>query len=102
MCNLSWTPYSNLEKGNSLNHSCVSNSRHMGCLEYTYLRTENMIKFGIIINSITITTFACNQLQHWSDITVTVMQYWYDQCWSIPDTDSTRITDDFRVVSLRG
>ena len=24
MCNLSWTPHSNLEKDNSLNHSCVS------------------------------------------------------------------------------
>ena len=24
MCNLSWTPRSNLEKDNSLNHSCVS------------------------------------------------------------------------------
>ena len=33
MCNLSWTPHSNLEKDNSLNHSCVSPS--MGCLEYT-------------------------------------------------------------------
>ena len=32
MCNLSWTPHSNLEKDNSLNHSCVSPS--MGCLEY--------------------------------------------------------------------
>ena len=32
MCNL-WTPHSNLEKDNSLNHSCVSPS--MGCLEYT-------------------------------------------------------------------
>ena len=33
MCNLSWTPRSNLEKDNSLNHSCVSPK--MGCLEYT-------------------------------------------------------------------
>ena len=33
MCNLSWTKHSNLEKDNSLNHSCVS--RSMGCLEYT-------------------------------------------------------------------
>ena len=34
MCNLSWTPHSNLEKDNSLkNHSCVSPK--MGCLEYT-------------------------------------------------------------------
>ena len=33
MLNLSWTPYSNPEKDNSLNHSCVSPS--MGCLEYT-------------------------------------------------------------------
>ena len=24
MCNLSWTPHANLEKDNSLNHSCVS------------------------------------------------------------------------------
>ena len=34
MCNLSWTPHSksNLEKDNSLNHSCVS--PNMGCLEY--------------------------------------------------------------------
>ena len=24
MCNLSWTPHSNLEKDNSLNHYCVS------------------------------------------------------------------------------
>ena len=23
MCNLSWTPYTSLEKDNSLNHSCV-------------------------------------------------------------------------------
>ena len=35
MCNLSWTPHSNLEKDNSLNHSCVSPK--MGCLEYFYL-----------------------------------------------------------------
>ena len=27
MCNLSWTPHSNLEKDNSLNHSCVSPSQ---------------------------------------------------------------------------
>ena len=33
MCNMSWTPHSNLEKDNSLNHSCVS--PNMGCLEYT-------------------------------------------------------------------
>ena len=33
MCNLLWTPHSNLEKDNSLNHSCVSPK--MGCLEYT-------------------------------------------------------------------
>ena len=33
MCNLSWTPHSNLEKDNSLNHACVSPK--MGCLEYT-------------------------------------------------------------------
>ena len=41
MCNLSWTPHSNLEKDNSLNHSCVSPK--MGCLEYTNeeLRSEN-------------------------------------------------------------
>ena len=32
MCNLSWTPHSNLEKDNSLNHSCAS--PRMGCLEY--------------------------------------------------------------------
>ena len=32
MCNLWWTPHSNLEKNNSLNHSCVSPK--MGCLEY--------------------------------------------------------------------
>ena len=32
MCNL-WTPHSNIEKDNSLNHSCVSPS--MGCFEYT-------------------------------------------------------------------
>ena len=32
MCNLSWTPHSNLEKDNSL-QSCVSPI--MGCLEYT-------------------------------------------------------------------
>ena len=31
MCNLSWTPHSNLEKDNSINHSCVSPK--MGCLE---------------------------------------------------------------------
>ena len=30
--NVSWTPHSNLEKDNSLNHSCVSPK--MGCLEY--------------------------------------------------------------------
>ena len=39
MCNLSWTPNSNLEKDNSLNHSCVSPK--MGCLEYTNYRTKN-------------------------------------------------------------
>ena len=33
MCNLPWTPHSNLEKDNSLNHSCVSPK--LGCLEYT-------------------------------------------------------------------
>ena len=33
MCNLSWTPYSSLEKDNSQNHSYVSPK--MGCLEYT-------------------------------------------------------------------
>ena len=38
MCNLSWTPHSNLEKNNSLNHSCVSSK--MGCLEYP--RTKKM------------------------------------------------------------
>ena len=27
MCNLPWTPHSNLEKDNSLNHSCVSPQR---------------------------------------------------------------------------
>ena len=32
MCNLAWTPDSNLEKDNSLNHSCVSH--RMDCLEY--------------------------------------------------------------------
>ena len=32
MCNLSWTPHSNLEKDNSLNHTYVSPKR--GCLEY--------------------------------------------------------------------
>ena len=37
MCNLSGIPHSNLEKDNSLNHSCVSPK--MGCLEYT---TKNM------------------------------------------------------------
>ena len=31
MCNLSWTPHSNLEKDSSLNHSCVSPK--MGCLD---------------------------------------------------------------------
>ncbi len=35
MCNLSWTPHSNLDMDNSLNHSCVSPS--MGCLEYTLI-----------------------------------------------------------------
>ena len=33
MCNLSWTPHSNLEKDNSLNHSCDSVSPKMDCLE---------------------------------------------------------------------
>ena len=32
MCNLSWMPFSSLEKDNSLNHSSVSPG--MGCLEY--------------------------------------------------------------------
>ena len=31
MCNLSWTPHSNLANDNSLNHSCVSPK--MGCLQ---------------------------------------------------------------------
>ena len=38
MCNLTWTPHSNLEKDNRRNHSCVSPS--MGCFEYTYLRAK--------------------------------------------------------------
>ena len=33
MCNLSWTPHSNIEKDNSLNHSYVSPK--IGFLEYT-------------------------------------------------------------------
>ena len=40
-CNLSWTPHSNLEKDNSLNHSCVSPM--MGCLEYPLLtKSKNL------------------------------------------------------------
>ena len=39
MSNLSWTSHSNLEKDNSLNHSCVS--PRMGCLEYITM-TENI------------------------------------------------------------
>ena len=52
MCNLSWTPHSNLEKDNSLNHSCVSPK--MGCLEYTNkeLRTNYVVCMspGVIDN----------------------------------------------------
>ena len=42
LCNLSWTPHSNLEKDNSLNHSCVSPK--MGCLEYTYPVTKRVLR----------------------------------------------------------
>ena len=41
MCNLSWTPHSNLEKDNSLNNSCVSPK--MGCLEYTNSTPQKLI-----------------------------------------------------------
>ena len=43
MCNLSLTPHSNLEKDNSLNHSCVS--PNMGCLEYTNYELRTL--FGL-------------------------------------------------------
>ena len=42
MCNLSWTPHSNIEKDNSLNHSESCVSPKMGCLdlEGVYLDTR--------------------------------------------------------------
>ena len=40
MCKLSWTPHSNLEKDNSLNHSCVSPRK--GCLEYKNIHCKNL------------------------------------------------------------
>ena len=42
MCNLSRAPHSNLEKDNALNHCCVSPST--GCLEYTLLRTNTVVR----------------------------------------------------------
>ena len=42
MCNLSWTPHSNLEKDNSLNHSRVR--PRIGCLELWSIGLHNLKK----------------------------------------------------------
>ena len=54
MCNLSWTPHSNLEKDNSLNHSCVS--PNMGCLEYT-VTDGDFVSFMVLFLSTCVVYF---------------------------------------------
>ena len=56
MCNLSWTPHSNLEKDNSLNHSCVSPK--MDCLAYTVVpATAGPCCYGHLLQPDTFTMY---------------------------------------------
>ena len=58
MCNLSWTPHSNLEKDNPLSHSCVS--PRMGCLEYTTKKKNYELLEVLILKLISIGHIKCN------------------------------------------
>ena len=50
MCNLSWTPHSNLEKDNSLNHSCVNPK--MGSFEYTKKKNKEIESYLLLCNNV--------------------------------------------------